>query len=640
MMSILLRGPDGALTLWSKGADDKMLARLAPECADERRMLEEHLGTFAAMGLRTLVLGNRAIPMEEYAAWRPSVDAALTQTGDQREEALNRAYDMLEARLRLVGATAIEDKLQDGVPETIAALRTAGVSFWMLTGDKFETARQIARSCCLWSPGEELHALRSSCADVAGELRAIAAALPPRTAQPVGTPSSERRSSLRRRLLTADAMDEGGVELQQKGGHCLIVEGSALERVLANADAQRDLLDAGLRCASVVCCRVTPGQKAKVTRLVKGSDEPLPPALSAERLLWGRRERRVLGIGDGGNDVAMIQEATVWVGIVGKEGKQASRAADYAVPMFRCLRPLLLVHGHWSYARSAYITQYCFYKSMLIAWAQMVWNCVAGFSGVSFWNSMLLTFWNGAYTLPGPFFYVLDRTAPRMSLFSNPQLYAECREGSYLTPGTFALFILRGQVQGTAAMLATIWAFGGSYAQASDGDPMPFTAICTVTYTAMLIAQSWTLVLESSTLMHLNLLNIVLMPFCYVATQAVYSSFPMFEYYGVVPRLWGDPVAWLLVLLQVVLLMVPHNARLAWQANYAPGPTQEERLSAASRGSPSSAMLERQRLWAGGTDLLGPPSVSPTQQQRHSATPSNCTPRPDSPSTQLQTPLL
>jgi phospholipid-translocating ATPase len=125
--------------LLSKGADSVIIERLKSGQDDFIKTTEEHLEYFASAGLRTLCLAYKVIPEAEYDEWSHRYHEA-TVTLEDREDAIEKVSDEMEQGLRLLGATAIEDKLQDGVPETIADLKRAGIKIWVATGDKLETA--------------------------------------------------------------------------------------------------------------------------------------------------------------------------------------------------------------------------------------------------------------------------------------------------------------------------------------------------------------------------------------------------------------------------------------------------------------------------------------------------------------------
>ena len=373
-MSVVVREPGtGEILLLCKGADSIIYSRLAnsadggSESERNRAATTEHLREFASEGLRTLCLAWRRISAEEYAEWSAVQEEAANSIGG-REEALARAAEQIEQGLELIGATAIEDKLQDGVPETIETLAVAGIKIWMLTGDKQETAINIAYSCRLFRPGMKLRVLSP-------DLEGLA--------------------------------DDGAKAVGQREQVGLVVDNAALDRALSPENQGR-FCELALRCAAVVCCRCTPLQKAQVVRMVRG-----------------RTGAVTLAVGDGANDVNMIQSAHVGVGISGEEGLQAARSSDYAVAQFRFLQKLLLVHGRYSYRRLGVLVQYTFYRNLALYLTQFWYVFLNGFSGQSLYEQWTLAMYNILFTFaPGLVFAVMDRDHPKSALYAAPQRYA------------------------------------------------------------------------------------------------------------------------------------------------------------------------------------------------------------------------
>jgi phospholipid-transporting ATPase len=153
-MSTVVRGPDGKIKLYCKGADTVILERLSPNQPYTDATLV-HLEEYATEGLRTLCISSREISESEYREWSTIYDKAA-QTINGRGEALDNAAELIEKNMFLLGATAIEDKLQDGVPDTIHTLQMAGIKVWVLTGDRQETAINIGMSCRLISESMNL----------------------------------------------------------------------------------------------------------------------------------------------------------------------------------------------------------------------------------------------------------------------------------------------------------------------------------------------------------------------------------------------------------------------------------------------------------------------------------------------------
>ena len=323
-MSAIFRCPDGKIRCYCKGADTVILERLGKANPFVEPTLQ-HLEEYATEGLRTLCLAMREIPEQEFQQWYQIFEKASTTVTGNRAEELDKAAEIIEHDFHLLGATAIEDKLQDGVPDTIHTLQEAGIKVWVLTGDRQETAINIGMSCKLIS--EDMTLL------IVNEENAVAT-----------------RTNLENKLTAVKNQSNGGTaELETLA---LIIDGKSLTYALEK-DLEKLFLDLAVMCKAVICCRVSPLQKALVVKLVKRSLKAI-----------------LLAVGDGANDVSMIQAAHVGVGISGVEGLQAARSADVAIGQFRYLRKLLLVHGAWSYQRISKVILYSFYKNIALYMTQ------------------------------------------------------------------------------------------------------------------------------------------------------------------------------------------------------------------------------------------------------------------------------
>jgi phospholipid-translocating ATPase len=327
-MSAIIRMPNGKIKLFCKGADSMIYSRLKTgEQPELRQTTAEHLEMFAREGLRTLCIADKDLTEEEFKRWHLEHEAAAAALTD-RDEKLDKVADVIERDLTLLGGTAIEDKLQEGVPAAIQLLADAGIKLWVLTGDKVETAINIGFSCNLLSNDMDLIILKvddESLEKMEAELD--------KNLETFGMTGSDEE-------LAAAKHDHQPPD----PSHAIVIDGESLKLVLHDSLRQKFLLLCK-QCRSVLCCRVSPSQKAAVVEMVKKGLDCL-----------------TLSIGDGANDVAMIQEAHVGVGIAGLEGQQAAMSSDYAIGQFRFLTRLLLVHGRWSYRRLAETIANFFYK--------------------------------------------------------------------------------------------------------------------------------------------------------------------------------------------------------------------------------------------------------------------------------------
>ncbi|CAI2181192.1 19540_t:CDS:2 [Funneliformis geosporum] len=332
-----------------------------------------HIQDFATEGLRTLLYGHRFLEEEEYTMWNKLYQEASTSLVD-RQQKLEEVAELIERDLEITGATAIEDKLQDGVPETIDKLRKAGIRVWMLTGDKRETAINIGYSCSLIKDYSTTIIIDSNVEDL----------------------KSMMKTALK----------------DVKNGHAThpvaVVDGSTLMKIEINPDLMEIFVDLGILCEAVICCRVSPSQKALVVRNIRGK----------------LTNHVTLAIGDGANDIAMIQEAHVGIGITGREGLQAARSSDYSIAQFRFLSNLLFVHGRWSYVRVSKFVLGTFYKCMCFYLTQGLFQIFTGFSGTSLYEQWTLSFYNTLFSsLPVIVIGMFEKDLNMKTLLGVPVLY-------------------------------------------------------------------------------------------------------------------------------------------------------------------------------------------------------------------------
>ncbi|KAI7866455.1 hypothetical protein BDF14DRAFT_1743655 [Spinellus fusiger] len=372
------------IVLLCKGADSVIYERLCEEFGQQKNLEESQrkvrestasaLEEFANEGLRTLCLSYRFISRKEYTAWNKRHEEASASI-HAREEKLEQVYELIEREMLLMGGTAIEDRLQLGVPETIAELSKSGIKLWVLTGDKTETAINIGFSCNLLTVDMELIVIKSQTRD-------------------------ETKQQLKRALEQGDA--ENGTDRKR----ALVIDGTTLRHALSK-DCRSMFLSLGMQCASVLCCRVSPKQKAEVVLLVKKGLKVM-----------------TLAIGDGANDVSMIQAANVGIGISGVEGRQAVMASDYAIAQFRYLHKLLLVHGRWSYLRTAEMIMGFFFKNIAWTFVLFWYQIFCQFNGSMLFDYALVTLYNLMFTsLPIIFLGIWDQDLSAEISLRYPELY-------------------------------------------------------------------------------------------------------------------------------------------------------------------------------------------------------------------------
>ncbi|KAM0944271.1 putative P-type phospholipid transporter [Dioscorea sansibarensis] len=393
--SVIVRNEEGELLLLSKGADSVMFERLAENGREFEEKTREHTNNYADEGLRTLILAYRKLDEAEYETFNRKFTEAKNSVSADREEKMDEAAEMIERELILLGATAVEDKLQDGVPECIDMLAQAGIKIWVLTGDKMETAINIGFACSLLRQGMKqilitLEAPEIKHLEKKGDKESIAKA--------------SRESVIRQ-------INEGNLQRNSSSeeAFALIIDGKALNYALED-NVKSMFLQLAVNCASVICCRSSPKQKARVS----------------DKLVKNGTRKVTLAIGDGANDVGMIQEADIGIGISGVEGMQAAMSSDIAIAQFRFLERLLLVHGHWCYRRISSMICYFFYKNITFGVTLFVYEAYASFSGTPAYNDWFMSLYNVFFTsLPVVALGVFDQDVSARLCLKYPLLYQE-----------------------------------------------------------------------------------------------------------------------------------------------------------------------------------------------------------------------
>ncbi|KAI4387639.1 hypothetical protein MLD38_000058 [Melastoma candidum] len=396
-MSVIVRQEDGKLILLSKGGDSVMFERLTKKKSwDFEDATKDHVNKYADAGLRTLILAYRELDEEEYENFNQRFNEAKKAITADRDDLIEEITETIEKDLVLLGATAVEDKLQNGVPECIDKLAQAGIKIWMITGDKMETAINIGFACCLLTQKMQQIVISLETPEIQGIEK---------SGDKLAVSQASANSVLHQIREGCEMVDS---KENPEGRFALIIDGKSLTYALG-ADMKDTFLKLALGCTSVICCRSSPKQKALVTRMVK----------------LGTR-KTTLAIGDGANDVSMIQEADIGIGISGVEGMQAVMSSDVAIAQFCYLERLLLVHGHWCYRRISTMICYFFYKNIIFGFSLFLYEMNTSFSGQPAYNDWFLSLYNVFFSsLPVVALGVFDQDfSPEMCL-KYPLLYQE-----------------------------------------------------------------------------------------------------------------------------------------------------------------------------------------------------------------------
>lgn len=581
-MAVLVKENDTAdshVTLYIKGADSAIMPRLrAPRNMREREVLAETerlLEEYSLEGLRTLVLARREIPLADFREWEARY-ASASQLTEGRHEAMEALAEEVEQHLELLGATAIEDRLQDRVPETLGKLRDAGVHVWVITGDKQQTAINIARSAGLFTgdPRDILKLNARSDEELAEVMRDVEMSVfksseGSAASQPNGARARRRALTARDYLLpwrwfrsrkeapgaqtleppsarnmrvfaSPDSIYKHQAEMASAQ---LVVDGGTLDLILDDVTLEARLASLAQRCTAVVVCRASPIQKARVVRMMKGKSKAV-----------------TLSIGDGANDVPMIQEAHIGVGIFGKEGRQSVNNSDYAIGQFRFLQDLMLVHGQQDRQRLARLIKYSFFKNLAFAFMMFFTQIYVGWSGQSPANATPAALFNVVFTaLPIGVLAVMDFGLRRSTLLRFPQLYLSHRS---LTRGVFWKSLLEGVGFGAVAFFVPFWLFSFDAGRNNINDfescgNLAYTIVLTiVTLDLCLVVRSWSVLFTFT----IFACYFVWYPF-YNVYPSLYTETKGFTAEGSAAHSFADVRWWLAVALSA---MFTTTYRLCW----------------------------------------------------------------------------
>ncbi|PKA63627.1 Putative phospholipid-transporting ATPase 4 [Apostasia shenzhenica] len=536
-MSVVVRDELGLIFLLCKGADSVICERLSKDGKMYEEDTRKHLNEYGEAGLRTLALAYRKLGELEYSTWNAEFLKAKTTIGPYRETQLERVADLIERDLILVGATAVEDKLQKGVPQCIDKLAQAGLKIWVLTGDKMETAINIGFACSLLRQGMKQICVSAMDVDLSGQDAKLVI-----------------KENMLMQISNASQMIK--LEKDPHAAFALIIDGKALSYALED-DMKKRFLNLAVACASVICCRVSPKQKALVTRLVKEGTG-----------------KTTLAIGDGANDVGMIQEADIGVGISGVEGMQAVMASDFSIAQFRFLERLLVVHGHWCYKRIAQMICYFFYKNIAFGLTIFYFEAYTGFSGQSIYDDWYMLLFNVILTsLPVISLGVFEQDVPAEVCLQFPALYQQGPKNLFFDWYRIFGWMGNGLYSSLVIFFLTINILDKQAFRASGQ-----TADMAIVGTTMFTAIIWTVNMQIAlTMSHFTWIQ-HLFVWGSIATWYVFLlgyglSSPLFskdEYRILMEALAPSPIYWIVTLLVTAACTIPYLAHISYQRTFHP----------------------------------------------------------------------
>ncbi|KAF7825407.1 phospholipid-transporting ATPase 1-like [Senna tora] len=538
-MSVVIRFPDNVVKVLVKGADTSMFSILADGNEDIQHATQGHLTEYSMLGLRTLVVASRKLSDVELEQWQSRYEEASTSLTD-RGTKLRQTAALIECNLNLLGATGIEDKLQEGVPEAIESLRQAGIKVWVLTGDKQETAISIGLSCKLLTPDMQQIIINGTSEIECRNLLADAKAK-------YGVRSLSRRyQSLRHK--TNDGHGDLEIPNQTKSLNlpkrgppreegitaplALIIDGNSLVYILEK-ELESELFDLATFCRVVLCCRVAPLQKAGIVDLIKS-----------------RTDDMTLAIGDGANDVSMIQMADVGVGICGQEGRQAVMASDFAMGQFQFLKRLLLVHGHWNYQRVGYLVLYNFYRNAVFVLMLFWYILCTAFSTTSALTDWSSVFYSVIYTsVPTIVVGVLDKDLSSRTLLQYPKLYGAGHRHEAYNMHLFWITMIDTLWQSLVLFYIPLFTYKDSTIDIwSMGSLWTIAVVILVNVHLAMDIKHWVLIT------HVAVWGSIVITF---GCMVVLDSVPVLPNYWTFYHVAKSPTYWITILLIIVVGMLP-----------------------------------------------------------------------------------
>ena len=474
-MSVIVKTEDGRYMVYAKGADSmiELLLKDEEKNSEILNKTRESLKLFSINGLRTLMIAYKEISESYYNHWSKEYLNIKTNPNHTEEE-LFKLYDEMEKDFKLIGSTAIEDELQDNVDQIIHDIMLTGMRIWMLTGDKLDTAKNIAISCKLFKEDMNILEIKEH------------------------STNKELKNELYNKL-NGNTFDEENVDVG------LLIGGEELEKIFADSELLNLFYELSVNCLSVVCSRVSPKQKGQLVNLIKSTEKAI-----------------TLAIGDGANDVGMINEANVGVGIQGKEGTQAARASDYAIKEFAHLKKLLFFHGRESYRKNSWVILYNFYKNVLFVSPMICSAFITFFSGMTTYDPFVHQLMNTIYTaIPPGWFGVFNYEYTKNELMNNPIYYIQgIYKKCYHFRGLIRSFGLSA-IEGSIIFLGChYWYKNGN----RNGTQNDYWAVGTVMMAAVVIQANLKLAIDMSFYDYFSIIIIVVSVLLYIFTIAIADS--------------------------------------------------------------------------------------------------------------------
>ena len=514
--------------LYIKGADSIIEERLDESTPSE--VLERSryfVNLFSAQGYRTLYIAMKVFKEEEWEDFAAELEQAEMDTLHKKEK-LEEIHQRIENGLTLIGSTIVEDKLQENVPQVIKELRQADIKIWMLTGDKLSTAYNIGLSCNLINKEIKTFFVEGVEKKVDENFNVI---------------NKEEQEEVILKFVKEYKHFQGDVEngymkensnLQKFG---ILVDEKALLTITNNEEIANIFLEVAKEAVAVICCRVSPLQKSQVVKLMKNYD----------------KSKVTLAIGDGGNDVSMIMEAHIGIGIYGEEGLRAAQSSDYAIGEFQVLRRLLFFHGYMNLMRNSVMVIYFFYKNFVFTIIHFFYGFLNDFSGQTIIEDWFISLFNLLFTsLPLAARGILDISLrPEDGLIVQiliPYLYKEQREKPIFNVKNFLLNLFKGIIHAMINYFITIYVVFKEFD--AEGHETNLWAISAALFTNILMIVSIDLIIFTKYHTFINWVIVGVSTFlCYIIYLVFVENINIFDSSGSMDYTFKSGLIWMDIIL-------------------------------------------------------------------------------------------
>ena len=520
------------IKLYIKGADTIIEERLSKNTnKDILEKCRENVNYFSSLGYRTLLVGMKILSQKEYDIFSKNLKEA-NMSLENKEKKVEEIFNKIEQGIYLLGCTIVEDKLQDEVPETIQDLRDANIKIWMLTGDKMNTAYNIGLSCNLISSNMKIFKL----CGIEKKLNEKMEMINQDECEQVILDFAKEYNKFKGELDSMEFNNHRNLPINKKFG--ILIDEKALRTLNDSLEVQEIFLDIAKDASSVICCRVSPIQKSQVVKMMKNYD----------------KDGITLAIGDGGNDVSMIMEAHIGIGIYGEEGMRAVQSGDYAIGEFKILRRLLLFHGRTFYIRNSQCILYFFYKNFVFTLVQFIYGFYTNFSGQTIIDDWYISFYNLFFTsLPLGARALLDfdikpddGTIVKKMM---PYLYYEIKKHPIFNKFTFFMYLVKGTIHCILNYFFSIYITSRNPID-EDGsmDCLWYTSVDL--YTNILFIVSIDLVIDTANITWINVVIMVGSSFIlYIIFLIVVHFVDTFNSFASIYNSVNSPILWLNLIL-------------------------------------------------------------------------------------------